>query len=258
MNASLLPADRPSWPAPAAVSALFTTRGGGVSTGAWGDIRGSDGLNLGSHCGDEAERVLINRQRLAGEVGGPIQWMQQVHGTRVVEVTTPDEQDTPPVADAQFTTTPGLALGVLVADCLPVLLTDRAGGLVAVAHAGWRGLAAGVLESVVAAMRTRRPDTDLMAWLGPCIGASVFEVGDEVRDAFASADTGATAMFRASLRPGKWWADLAGLATRRLERIGVVSISGSGACTVTDRERYWSYRRDRVCGRMAGVIWLRP
>jgi YfiH family protein len=254
----------PAWPAPANVKALFTTRRGGVSTGRWDDAQGRGGLNLGANCGDEPQRVALNRRRLDEQVGVPVRWLAQVHGARAIEVAAAGEAGEPggfpPVesADAQVTTASGLALGVLVADCLPVLLADRAGSIIGAAHAGWRGLCAGVLENSVGAMRARRPDADVIAWLGPCIGPSAFEVGEDVVDAFVTQDAQAALQFRPGERPGKWWADLPGLAARRLAQVGVTSIARAGACTVANREDFWSYRRDGVCGRMAGVIWLNP
>lgn len=246
----------PAWDAPAAVAALHTTRRGGVSTGPWGDARGEDGLNLGANCGDDPARVAANRARLAGHVGLPVRWLQQVHGAGVVAA----GRDSPDGvrADAQLTCEAGVALGILVADCLPVLLADRAGSIVGAAHAGWRGLAAGVLENTVAAMRTRRPAAELVAWLGPCIGPGAFEVGTEVRDAFVSSDAQAASRFRPGRREGKWLADLAAIARDRLARAGVGAIAGSGECTVSDPEAFWSYRRDGECGRMAALVWLRP
>ena len=257
----LQPMLQPAWPAPANVAALFTTRRGGASTAQWGDAQGCGGLNLGAHCGDLAERVALNRQRLADHVGRPVRWLNQVHGTRVLAVAGGGEPDAVELdafepADAHVSTTADVALGVLVADCLPVLLADRNGSVIGAAHAGWRGLSAGVLENTVAAMRALMPDAELLAWLGPCIGPTAFEVGQDVLDAFVRGDPGAAALFRAGARPGKWWADLAGLAGRRLERLGVGSVTTAAHCTVGNRDDFWSYRRDGVCGRMAAVIWL--
>jgi YfiH family protein len=245
----------PDWAAPAGVGALYTTRRGGVSSGAWGDLRGEGGLNLGANCGDDLAHVRTNRARLAGHVGMPVRWLHQVHGADVVEAVgvSPDGVR----ADAQLTCEKDLALGILVADCLPVLLADRAGRIVGAAHAGWRGLAAGVLENTVAGMRARRPRADLVAWLGPCIGPDAFEVGPEVREAFVADDAQAAAHFRPGPLPAKWFADLAALARRRLARAGVDTVAGSGRCTATDGEAFWSFRRDGACGRMAALVWLR-
>jgi YfiH family protein len=246
----------PRWDAPAAVGAACTTRGGGISTGPWGDVQGEGGLNLGAACGDDAARVATNRARLAEAIGMPIRWLQQVHGVEVVRTGRHDGEA--PQADGQVTTERGVALAVLVADCLPVLLADRAGRVVGAAHAGWRGLAAGVLENTVAGMLACEPQAELVAWLGPCIGPAAFEVGTEVREAFVSADPESGHHFVPGAREGKWFADLAGLACRRLGRMGVAAISASGACTVQDAASFWSYRRDRTCGRMAALIWLKP
>ena len=249
----------PEWPAPPRVKALFTTRAGGVSTGRWGDGADGGGLNLGARCGDLPDRVARNRELLVSEVGRPIRWLEQVHGTRVVEVAadaaTQDASVAPATADAQVTCDAGIALGVLVADCLPVLLADRAGSSVGVAHAGWRGLAAGVLENTVDLMRSRGSG-ELMAWLGPCIGPDAFEVGDDVLAAFTAQEAAAASHFRPGARADKWWADLPALAEQRLHALGVRAVQRAGLCTVSDRARFWSYRRDGECGRMAGVIWL--
>lgn len=257
-----VPAIAPAWAAPPRVGALFTTRAGGVSSGGWGAAGAAGGLNLGANCGDEPARVASNRERLVQAIGMPVAWLDQVHGARVVEVPGPGLVDEDSVAaavkaDAQVTWSSGIALGVLVADCLPVLLADRGGRAVGVAHAGWRGLAAGVLENTVALMRSRHRDADLVAWLGPCIGPAAFEVGDDVLAAFAGQNERAAAHFRPGVRPGKWWADLPALARQRLQDLGIDAVSASNACTFSEGERFWSYRRDGVCGRMAGVIWLR-
>jgi YfiH family protein len=252
----------PAWPAPANVRAVFTTRSGGVSAGHWDDAHARGGLNLGANCGDEPQQVALNRSRLGRQVGVPISWLEQVHGARVHELAAPHGKGCATaqaeVADAQVTTATGIALGVLVADCLPVLLTDRAGSIVGVAHAGWRGLSAGVLENTLGLMRARRPAAEIIAWLGPCIGPSAFEVGADVVAAFTSQDPRAASHFAPGANNGKWLADLAGLAAQRLQRLGVAAIARCGACTVSDSERFWSYRRDGACGRMAGLIWLHP
>lgn len=262
LEGNLPPLSYSAWPAPASVRGVFSTRRGGFSTGAWGDANGRNGLNLGGSCKDDASRVARNRARLADRLGVSVRWLQQVHGTRVIDRDSQDDDhrgadaDAEETADGHVTTARGIALAVLVADCLPVLLADRAGGIVGAAHAGWRGLGAGILENTVAAMRARRPGAELIAALGPCIGPSAFEVGQDVLDAFIAHDVRAQAMFRHGTRAGKWWADLAGLATQRLQRLGVTSITNAGVCTVASRDDFWSYRRDRVCGRMAGIVWL--
>lgn len=237
---------RPDWPAPAGVSAVSTTRHGGVSPPPY------HSLNLGTSGDDAPQHVEENRRRLQQGAAMPRQpvWLQQVHGRRVVAA---HEVDDTPEADAAWTDEPGLPCAVLTADCLPVLFCDRAGTRVAAAHAGWRGLAAGVLESTVDAMQVE--PADLFAWLGPAIGPDAFEVGDEVRERFLTLDPGATAAFRPSPQ-GRWLADLYRLARRRLNGLGVKEVSGGGFCTYTDAERFYSYRRDGETGRMATVIWL--
>ena len=237
----------PDWPAPAGVRAASTTRAGGVS------VPPFHHLNLGLRSGDDPEAVTENRRRVENNLDLPEapRWLAQVHGTEVAaaEAVTPDRTE----ADAVCTDRPGVVCAVLTADCLPVLLCDRAGTAVAAAHAGWRGLAAGVLENAVAAMG--RPGQELMAWLGPAIGPEAFEVGDEVRAAFMTADPGAESAFRPS-PAGRWLADLYTLARRRLAACGVQQVHGGGLCTYTDQERFHSYRRDGASGRMASLIWM--
>lgn len=249
---------RPEWPAPPQVKALSTLRVGGVSAGAFGLADASaGGLNLGEHVGDDPACVAVNRARLQAMVPGPIRWMKQVHGIRVLDADAESMHAIPPVADAAITSRPDTVLAVMTADCLPVLLCDERASAVALAHAGWRGLAAGVLEVTVAAMRARVGHrARLMAWLGPAIGPTAFEVGEEVRRAFSDGDPHATAEFAPASAPGKWWADLAGLARRRLEGCGQIDISGGTRCTVSEPESFFSHRRDRVSGRMASLLWL--
>ncbi len=239
---------RPDWPAPGRVRACVSTRRGGVSTGAFA------GLNLGAHVGDVAADVERNRSLLTAAAGLPAapRWLEQVHGTRVVELDGGEPQGS---ADAAFTRRPGEVCAILTADCLPVLFADVEGRVVAAAHAGWRGLAAGVLEQTVAAMTT--DPARLMAWLGPAIGPGAYEIDELVRDAFVACDTGAEAAFVAT-RPGHWRADLYALARRRLAAIGLEAVYGGGACTFTDSARFYSYRRQGECGRMASLIWLAP
>ena len=237
---------RPDWPAPAQVRALQTTRYGGVGGGVY------DNFNLADHVGDAAEVVAANRRALATQVAAPPLWLTQVHGVACVDaaVAAPGA-----AADAVFARTPARACAVMTADCLPLLLCDGAGTVVAAAHAGWRGLAAGVIDATVAAMQV--PGTQLMAWLGPAIGPAAFEVGDEVRAAFMHDDAGAASAFVAHGR-GKWLCDLYALARRRLARLGVSRVFGGGFCTYTEGERFFSYRRDGVTGRMATLIWIAP
>ena len=245
------------WPAPAGVQALHTTRDGGVSATPY------DSLNLGDHVGDAMSAVQANRQRLAQALAAEPVFLRQVHGDEVVELSTAARQPTDTVADACVTSARGLACTILVADCLPVLFTDRAGRAVAAAHAGWRGLAGGVLEQTVVALRAvlRRegaPDDALLAWLGPCIGPQAFEVGPEVKAPFEAQDAAAAALFQPH-GPGKWLADLPALARARLRALGIASLHGNDSgddwCTVANASRFFSHRRDRVSGRMAACIW---
>lgn len=240
----------PDWPAPAGVRAVCTTRAGGVSQGAFG------GLNLGGHVGDDPACIAANRAQLQVAVGVRPVFLQQVHGIDLlpIDATTPDGA----VADACTTIDAGIACTIMVADCLPVLFTDRDGTRVAAAHAGWRGLAAGVLERTVAAFGDTRP----MVWLGPCIGPHAFEVGDEVRAAFVAQAAGAAACFRPGPAPGKWWADLPGLARQRLHAAGLEAVYGNDGgdawCTVRNPLRFFSHRRDGISGptgRFAAAVW---
>lgn len=234
----------PDWPAPAGVRALQTLRTGGCSPAPWRS------LNLGDHVGDDPGRVAANRAGLRAQLPAEPLWLNQVHGTSVVDAASATQCV---AADAAFSRRPGLVCAVMTADCLPVLFCDRAGTVVAAAHAGWRGLLDGVLENTVAAMQV--PPSELLTWLGPAIGPERFEVGDEVRTAFVGRDAGAATCFAAQAN-GKWLADIYGLARLRLAKLGVTQISGGNACTVSDAERYFSYRRDGVTGRMATLIWL--
>ena len=252
-----IPADwlRPDWPAPAHVHALHTTRAGGVSVPPY------DSLNLGEHVGDAVQAVGANRQRLAQAVGCAPVFLQQIHGTQVLQLPS-SVAAAVPVADACLSMVPRTVCTIMVADCLPVLFTDSAGRCVAAAHAGWRGLAQGVLESTVAAMRQSLADVDaaptLLAWLGPCIGPDAFEVGAEVKAAFESSSPEAARHFK-PLGPGKWLANLSALARMRLQAAGVASLHGNDGgpawCTVANSSRFFSHRRDRVSGRMAACIW---
>ena len=238
----------PEWPAPPRVRAWMTTRIGGVSEGPYASF------NLATHCGDQPERVLENRTRLASMSGSPaICWLNQVHGVAVVDAGL--NYTSPPTADALLCRSSARACAILTADCLPVLICDRAGTLVAAAHCGWRGLAQGVLTNLVARLGTR--NDALLAWLGPAIGPTRYEIGDDVRDALL--ESVPAAIVAAAVRPGhgagKWWADLYGLARAELAGLGVTSVYGGGFCTFED-ERFYSFRRDGVTGRMAALIWL--
>jgi hypothetical protein len=235
----------PDWPAPAGVRAAVTTRGGGVSGGPFASF------NLASHVGDDPAAVAANRARLRAALGLPAEplWLAQVHGAEVARFAGGGE---PPRADAAVATAPGEVCVVMVADCLPVIFATRDGGAVGVAHAGWRGLAAGVLERTLGALD--RPAGEVMAWLGPCIGPRAFEVGEEVRQAFVGADPAAARRFAPNPR-GRWWADLAGLARDSLAAAGVTNIHDGGGCTYEDPARFFSYRRDGVTGRFAALVW---
>lgn len=234
----------PSWPVAARVRAFVTTRNGGVGTGAYAS------LNLG-YGGDADAAVAENRRRVQRHLPAPPTWLRQVHGVEVRDVAAPDA--TAPTADAAVTRARDVPLAVMVADCLPVLLAERHGAAVGAAHAGWRGLSAGVLERTVAAMRCA--PQDIVAWIGPGIGPQAFEVGKDVYDAFVARDSAAASAF-APLREGKWLADLPQLARRRLAAAGVVDVHGVGACTLRDPARFFSYRRDGTSGRMGAFIWI--
>jgi YfiH family protein len=236
----------PEWPAPVHVRALVTTRLGGVSRGPYASF------NLSYRVGDDETAVDENRRRLRAWLPAEPRWLRQVHGTGVVEaagVTTPVE------ADAAVTRNPGVVCAISVADCIPVLFCDRAGTVAGAAHAGWRGLAGGVLDNTVAALG--RAPADLMAWLGPGIGPTAFEVGADVFDAFVAQDDGARAAFRPHAG-GKWLCDLFHLARRRLAALGIGAVSGGDRCTYREPGQFFSYRRDRTTGRMAALLWLEP
>ncbi len=237
---------RPDWPAPPAVQAASTTRSGGLSEGPWAS------LNLGDHVGDDPRAVAGNRQALVSALQLPASphWLQQLHGTAVYASSSDSR-----CADACFEDRPGQVCAVMTADCLPVLMCNRSGTAVAAAHAGWRGLLAGVLEATLGRF-TDQPG-ELMAWLGPAIGPQAFEVGDDVRHAFVADHPSAAMHFRPH-GEAHWLMDLYGLARDRLGRAGVASISGGGLCTLSDPARFFSYRRDGITGRMASLIWLQP
>jgi YfiH family protein len=244
---------RPQWPGLPRVQALSTMRRGGVSPAPWDDGAGGGGLNLGMNSGDSPQNVAHNRQLLARHVPAEPAWLRQVHGIRVVDAA--KAQDVPE-ADASFTNQPGVACAILTADCMPVLLADARGTVVGAAHAGWRGLSGGVLEATLAAMRGAGAQ-DIVAWMGPAIGPLCFEVGDDVKNAFLAHDNAAEAAFQPwDGRAGKYHCDLGLLARQRLQAAGVESISGGGHCTVTEKDSFYSYRRERVTGRMASLVWI--
>lgn len=234
----------PDWPAPARVRSLQTLRGAGCSLAPW------DSFNLGDHVGDDPAQVAANRAALREHLPAEPGWLKQVHGIATVN---PKNSPNLKEADAAFTRDPGVVCTVMTADCLPVLFCDRAGTVVAAAHAGWRGLAAGVLEATIRDMAV--PADELLTWLGPAIGPSAFDVGDEVRAVFVAHDAQAAQAF-VEHGQGKWLADIYLLARQRLTTAGVTSISGGERCTFSESADFFSYRRDGVTGRMASLIWL--
>ncbi|MCA1325932.1 peptidoglycan editing factor PgeF [Herbaspirillum sp. alder98] len=242
----------PDWPAPPNVGAFATMRAGGFSLAPYDDGAGGAGLNLGNHVGDDPLLVAANRSLLARLLPQEPAWLTQVHGTTVCDAATVAAGAE---GDGCVSDQPGAVCVMMTADCLPVLLCDQAGSVVGAAHAGWRGLAAGVLEQTVASMRARGAGR-IMAWLGPAIGARQFEVGAEVRDTFAQHDPAALQAFTAREQSGKFLADIYHLGRLRLRSAGVDDISGGGLCTVSD-ERFYSYRRDKTTGRIASLIWLK-
>ena len=244
---------RPDWPVPPGVQAIITTRAGGSSTGAYGSPN-RDGMNLGLGSGDDISVVAANRARLRAMLPDEPRWLRQVHGCGVVDATTVDGIVE---ADAAVTDQPGTVAVVMVADCMPVLLADERGRCVGVAHAGWRGLAAGILQATVRAMRERlrEPDARLIAYLGPAIGPDHFEVGGDVLQAMTSGLVGAAAAF-VPAGAGKYRADLFALGRMALAAAGVDAVFGGGICTVCDPERFYSHRRDRITGRHAALCWI--
>ncbi len=236
------------WPARASVRAAMTLRSGGVSLAPY------DSLNLGTHVGDDPVAVAENRKRVRESLQLPSEpvWLEQVHGTSVLDLDTANGSR-PPQADAAVTRRAGRVCVIQVADCMPVLFAARDGSAVGAAHAGWRGLVNGVLEATIAAMGV--PPGELLAWLGPAIGPANFEVGDEVRAAFVDHDVQATMAFTPNARQ-RWQCDLYALARMRLAASGVPHVYGGGEGTYADRERFFSFRREGRTGRMAALIWL--
>lgn len=233
----------PDWPAPASVRACVTTREGGVSEAPF------DSLNLGDHVDDRPEAVAENRRRLTDHFSIKPAWLQQVHGIAVAQA----DPGIVATADASWTATPGIACAAMTADCLPALFCDRAGTRVAAAHAGWRGLAAGVLEATLDSLDV--PAAEVLVWLGPAIGPKAFEVGPEVREVFINQLPEAAEAFVPSDNAGKFMADIYLLARLRLAERGVMAVYGGGFCTVTD-PRFFSYRRASRTGRFASLVWL--
>lgn len=240
------------WPAPPNVRALTTTRGGGVSEGPY------TSLNLGVHVGDEPANVARNRLLLARALALPSEpaWLTQHHGITVIDAA---DAHADRRADGAFTTRPGTVCAILTADCLPILICDRAGREVAALHGGWRGLAGGIIEAGLACLHA--PRDELLAWLGPAIGAGCYEVGEEVRRAFVSRRETHLGAFTLT-RPGHHLCDLHALARLELAALGVLQVYGGGHCTFTERDRFFSFRRDggrgRDTGRMASLIWMEP
>jgi YfiH family protein len=235
---------RPDWPAPDNVRAFTSTRKGGISTGQWSS------LNLGSNCGDDPRRVQKNRILLRTLLPAKPHWLNQVHGTTVVSLS--ESYDPEQTADASVCTTAEQVCAILTADCLPVLFCNKAGTKVAAAHAGWRGLANGILEATVAAMDCN--PSDMLAWLGPAIGPNAFEVQQDVYDAFCTNNPDNASAFKP--HNDRWLADLYELAKLALARVGVERLSGGQHCTYSDREKFFSYRRDGETGRFATLVWI--
>ncbi|OMO22007.1 peptidoglycan editing factor PgeF [Vibrio lentus] len=240
----------PDWNAPKNVKAFASTRFDGCSTGAY------QGLNLGMHVGDDASLVESNRTWLKQQSNMPTApvWLNQTHSTDVVTVLEPVANVLD--ADGAFTTATGVVCSAMTADCLPVILTDTKGTQVAAVHAGWRGLAGGILENAVAKFSNLDSDNQIIAWLGPAIGKDAFEVGNDVLDAFVRFDPQAKLAFKAKSEPGKWLANMSQLATQRLMKVGVTSVTDSNLCTYADSGAFYSYRRDGITGRQATFIWL--
>ncbi|KLN64257.1 peptidoglycan editing factor PgeF [Vibrio sp. VPAP30] len=235
----------PNWPVAKQIKAFSSTRVDGFSTGVY------QGLNLGTHVGDEISKVEQNRQWLIEQAklpSAPV-WLNQTHSSVVEEIKAPTALVLD--ADGVFTQSSGVVCSAMTADCLPVLLTNVQGTQVAAVHAGWRGLASGIVENAL-----EKFDGEVMAWIGPAIGSQVFEVGKDVVDAFVSVDTGAMAAFAPRELQGKWLADMNQLITQRLQRAGVNQVYYSNLCTYSDAERFYSYRRDGVTGRQATFIWI--
>ena len=236
----------PGWPAAPNVRAFVTTRAGGVSTGDYAS------MNLGATSGDEPGRVQRNRELVRAELLADPAYLAQVHGITVADLDAHGGADRPR-ADAAVASRPGRVAVVLTADCMPVFFSDRAGRRVGVAHAGWRGLAAGVLEATLGSLRV--PAAEVVTWMGPAIGPDAFEVGPEVKEAFERFDPAAASAFRAHV-PGKFMADLYALARQRLARAGVREVHGGGFCTFHEPARFFSYRRVPKSGRMGAFIWM--
>ena len=255
----LLPISGSDWPG---VAYGCTTRQGGVSTAEWRS------LNLGAHTQDDPDAVVENRRRLTSVLPGVPLWLTQVHGTSVFDADASEiieggllakkrVDGLEPVADAAITTQPNRVLAIMTADCAPIVLADLEGRALAVAHAGWRGLAEGVLAATLEALAERLPQAvGWKAWVGPCIGQAAFEVGDDVYEAFTSKDPISVQHFLPGRMPGKWQADLAGLACHQLDKLGVQNVECANVCTFEREDLFYSYRRSACTGRMATLAWL--
>ena len=235
----------PDWPAPENIKAFTSTRKAGVSEGAFASF------NLALHVEDNPQQVKQNRQLLFEALNLPSEpvWLEQVHGVQVINA---DHADNTPQADAAFSTEKNKVCVVMIADCLPVLICNRQGTKVAAAHAGWRGLQAGVIEASIESLQENRQD--ILVWLGPAIGPDTFEVGDDVRQKFITEIPETVSAFTVS-KPGHWLANIYELAKIRLQNMGIDQIYGGDFCTYTDQQHFYSYRRDGVTGRMASLIW---
>ena len=240
----------PNWPRPPGVHAIQTTRQGGISLAPY------TALNLATHVGDTPAHVQENRRLLRKHLALPSEplWLEQVHGIEVYRTGHDESPQLPPRADAAYTAQPGIVLSVLTADCLPVLFASQDGREIAAAHAGWRGLLGGVLEATLAAFKS--PRTQIIAWLGPAISQSAFEVGHEIRTAFVQHSPNARSAFVPSVRAGHWQADLYELARQRLAAHGLHNVYGGNLCSYSDPESFYSYRREKTTGRMASLIWM--
>ncbi|MFA9275091.1 MAG: peptidoglycan editing factor PgeF [Candidatus Aquirickettsiella gammari] len=246
---------KPDWPdCPANVRAYSSTRIGGVSLSPYGDLDGDGGLNLGDHVGDDIDAVRMNRSCVSDLFPGSVTFLSQIHGTLAVDAVSL-QGGMPVQADASFTNSPKIACAVLTADCLPVLLASTDGLIVAAVHAGWRGLAAGVIEETVQQMRNKGAQ-EITAWLGPAIGSAAFEVGADVLDVFTQKMPQLSDNFKALDGGAKFLADIYGLARTILHSLAIVNVSGGDYCTFTQDELFYSYRRDGVTGRMASWIWF--
>tara|TARA_Y100001936_G_C16079765_1_gene676791 strand:- start:936 stop:1670 length:735 start_codon:yes stop_codon:yes gene_type:complete len=236
----------PNWPAPPNIQALFTTRLGGISKGKY------ESFNLGNHVGDTSYAVNFNREKLFGSIPNKPKWLNQIHGSTPIWV---DKNTNSPKGDAALSKTANIVCGILTADCLPVFLCDETGTVVGIAHAGWRGLISEIIEKTVAEMR--KESNDIIAYLGPAIGPNYFEIGEEIRSSFIKKDKKSISAFTPSPRENKkWLANIFLLARHRLIRAGVTKIYSHEECTYSNPNKFFSYRRDGITGRMAGLIWL--